>query len=243
MPIIVGNQTRELKPLTGLSTPKWLSAGLFGSSTYSGEVVSPDSVIGIGAFFNGVRLLCETVGQIPVMIYKQEGNRRVPYRDHKAFPLVTLKPNEYMTSYTFNKVMMNHAIRYDNAFALIERDRFSRPISMIPIHPDRVVIRVNDDQRVYYEVDGGYLIDKENMLHLMDYTEDGIVGTSKYEPLKQELGNILATNRFVGEYFGKGVNVSGFIKHKKYLKDAEAVKRLKSSFIKSVKGNFGVGVS
>lgn len=236
---------RELKPLTGYNNPQWLSAFSFmnGFGSESGQRVNADTAISLSTVFNALRLLSETVAQIPVSVYTEENGKRSELKNHRTYPLVADFPNKYMTAFTFNRVMMNHACRYDNAFALIERDGFNRPLSLIPIHPERVIIRVNDAQEVQYEIDGQYLISPINMIHIMDYTEDGIVGKQKISILKETLGNALATDKFVGEFFGKGVNVSGFIKTKKYLKDQAAVDRLKNSFIKAVTGSsFGVGI-
>lgn len=241
--MLIAASQRGLKPLTGTNTPKWLSSLLYSSNTESGERVNADTAISISTVFNAVRILSETVAQIPVGVYLNEDGNKVPFPSHRAHRLVSLRPNDYMTAYTFNRVMMNHVLRFDNAFALIDRDGFGRPKGMIPIHPERVNLQVTEDQEVFYEIDGQYRLSGEYMIHLMDYTEDGLSGKSKIQILRQELGNAIATNRFIGQFFGKGVNVSGFLKTKNYLKDQDAVDRLKKSFIKSVTNSaFGVGV-
>lgn len=234
---------RELKPLTGMNASQWFSS-MFGSyNTDSGEIVNADTAVSLSTVHNAIRLLSETVAQIPVNVYSLQGDVKRLFNSHRAFNLIAKKPNEYMTAFTFNKVLVNHMARYDNAFALIERNGFKHPISLIPIHPERVSIKITESQEKFFEVDGQYLIKSMDMIHLMDYTEDGIVGKSKIKMMKQALGNSIAAERFTGQFFGKGVNVSGFIKHKKYLKDNEAVERLKKSFVKSVTGSsFGVGL-
>lgn len=245
--MLIEASQRSLKPLTGMNIPQWLSSMIFNTATESGERVTPDTAISLSTFFNAVKLLGETIGQIPVGVYKvtvEDGcTKKRLYTAHPAHQLVALRPNSYMHAFTFNRVMMNHVLRFDNAFALIERDGFGRPLSMIPIHPDRVTIKITEDQEVFYEIDGQYLISSTHMIHLMDYTEDGIIGKSKVSILRQELGNAIATNKFIGAFFGKGVNVSGFLKTKGYLADQEAIKRLKTSFVKQVVNSaFGVGV-
>ncbi len=235
---------REMKPLTGMNGPQWLSSMLMRNDSHAGVTVNQDTAISLSTVFNALNLIGDNIGQIPGYVMTEDGNSsKQKFKSHPAYRLVLSWPNRYMHAFTFRKVLMNHACRYDNAFAIIERDANYTPLSLIPIHPDRVAIKIDEAENVFYEVDSKYLISAINMIHVIGYTEDGIVGKPRIEIVRNSLGNALAGEKFAGEFFSKGVNVSGFIKTKKYLKDQDAVERLKKSFIKAVTGSsFGVGV-
>jgi HK97 family phage portal protein len=242
--IAAGNMVkRELKPLTGLSGPKWFSSLMMNQGSHAGVAVNQDTAVSLSTVFNALNLIGENVGQIDAHIKITENGRKRNYTEHAAYPLILHSPNRYMHAFTFKKLLLNHVCRFDNAFALIERDRNQNPVSLIPIHPDRVQIQVTAAQDIVYLVDGSYVISAINMIHIIGYTEDGLSGKPRIEVVRNSLGNALAAEKFTGEFFSKGVNVSGFIKIDNQLKDQTAIQRLKTSFIKAVTGgSFGVGV-
>jgi HK97 family phage portal protein len=220
----------------------------------SGVKVTPDTAISLSTVFNAGLLLSETLAQLPVAPYEvrisADRERRRVARDHVTYRLVAKEPNEYMTSHTFRKVMMVNAFKYDRAYAVIERDRFGDPISMYPVPSPWVQMKLINGS-ITYIVKNWWNNGQEerlgemDVLHIIGYTDNGLEGVSRIRILSDSLGNAIAAERFTGAFFGKGVNVSGFIKTQKLLKTADAVKRLKESFVKQVSGKdnqFGVGL-
>jgi HK97 family phage portal protein len=164
--------------------------------------------------------------------------------------LVAKRPNDLMTSYTWRKMMMNQLGKYDRAYSIIRKDRAGRVIELFPIPSRWVVLRLIGNELVYeitdyYNNGEKYYLSEYSVFHLIGYTEDGLEGRSRINILKNQIGGAIASEDFASEFYGKGVNVSGFIKTKKMLKDQDAVERLKSSFVKAVAGKnntFGVGL-
>lgn len=250
------NYRNQQLPETAIKSPsRWFRDWLDGEDTPSGIKVDADNAISLSTVFNALTLLSESTAQLPVAPHRtievdgQERNEK--YKDHISYPLVSKRPNEWMSSHTFRKAMMNQAVRYDRAYALITRNGRGQPVELFPIPSKYVQTKITSDRRLIYEVTDFYgtgqteVVSAMNMLHIIGYTENGLEGKSRIKIASEGIGNAKAAERFTGHYFGKGVNVSGFIKTPKLLKDEEAVERLKSSFAKKYggqNGQFGVGV-
>jgi len=146
---------------------------------------------------------------------------------------------------TFRQVIFAWACTYDNAYAIIERDGYMQAKGMFPIHPKRVQPIVQDGE-LYYLIDGEVKLGYMSVFHIVGNTNNGITGLSRIGLGKEGIGKAIAAQQFGGKFFGKGINVSGFIKVPTWLKDdPEKVERLKSSFVHKYggqNGQFGVGV-
>lgn len=216
----------------------------------SGVSVNEENMISLSSVFNAITLLSETVAQQPLSPYleyqENELTKRRKYREHPTYSLVAFEAMPgFMTAYTWRKLMMNYACRWQNAYSVIERNGNYRPIGLIPVHPERVVPKITQSNKLVYEVDGTDVIKAINMIHIVGFSDDGIAGRRLSSIASNSLGHALATERFGGQFFGKGINQSGFIKTPKLLNDKEAVERIKSSFAKKYGGlnnSFGVGL-
>lgn len=248
-------KNQQIGPSSIANPAPWLR-NFFGSQkTASGIEIDEDNAISISTVFNVLTLLSESIAQLPLAPFIEEEEdgllKKRKFKEHNTFRLVAKQPNDYMTSYTFRKVMMNHLVRYDRAFAFITRNGRGQPAELFPLHPKRVRTKIAKDGDVFYEVTNAFgsgkteIVSFQNMLHPIGYTDNGIEGKSRIRILAESLGNTKAAERFTGHFFGKGVNVSGFIKTPKMLKDEDAVERLKTSFVKKyggANGEFGVGL-
>jgi len=240
----------KVLPETNIKSPiQWLLDWAGGGKTLSGIDVNPENAITLTTVFNAITLVSETMGMLPFaphIISEVNGrkNNRI-YREHFSYPLVTRRAHPYISSFNFRKVMFAWVMLHDTAYAYIDRNGSGRATSLFPLHPNRVVPKLTEDNRLIYEVDGEAVVEYINMFHIIGYTSNGLTGKSRVRIAKEALGKAMAAERFGANFFGKGINVSGFIKHPKRLKDEDAVKRLKNSFLKAHGGQnnqFSVGI-
>lgn len=245
-------------PLSGIGIPRiaqWLQEYLGGTETASGIKVDSDNAISLSAVFNAMTLLSESVAQLPVCPYiKETVDGRVNRRkliEHPSYKLVHGQPNEWMSSQTFKKTLQSHLCRYDRAYALIDRNSAGQPTELFPLHPKWVKAKIKPNRRLVYEVTDFYgsgetvIVQAASMFHLIGYTDNGLEGRSRVNILAESLGNAQAAERFSGEFYGKGIHVSGFIKTPNMVKDEQQADRIKSSFVQKYGGNnskFGVGL-
>jgi HK97 family phage portal protein len=243
-------------PATSITNPlTWLIDWFGSNETASGQKVDPENAISLTTLFNAITLISESMGMMPFAPHvkktvtdAKDGSERTNdsiFREHFTYPITARRPHPLISSFNFRKVMYSWACRYDSAYAVIERDTTGKAISMFPIHPGRVQIKLTEDKRYVYEIDGTHQLDPMSVFHLLGYTNDGISGQSRIKIAREAIGKAQAAQQFGAKFFGKGINVSGFIETPKLLKNADAVKRLKESFIKKFGGpnnQFSVGV-
>jgi len=237
-------------PETSISSPlRWLIDWAGGTKTKSGVSVNPENAISLTTIFNAITLISENLGQVPFAPHIKEKikgriNSRI-YKEHPSYQLVARRPHDYVSSMMFRQFIFSQACRYDNGYAFIERNNTGRPVSMFPLHSQRVTPKMTEDKRLVYDIDGEMTVSHMDMFHIVGYTKEGLTGYSRMQIAKEQIGKAIATQEFGASFFGKGINVSGFIKSPKLLKNSDAVERLKTSFAAKYGGNnnqFGVGV-
>lgn len=217
----------------------WLVDAMNGSRrTASGIRVTEDNTITLSAIFDGIRLLAESEAQLPLKVfrYTTRSSNTEPFYTHPAFRLLYRRPNPYMNSFQFRKFLRKEQILGGNGYAVIERNNRNAPIAMWPVRYDRVQPYVNERKELRYLVDGANDIPAEDMIHRIGYTENGYVGIPLFRVAADSIGHMLATERFGSRFFGNGANISGIIKSKRYLKDQQAVDRVKRSFVAQTTG-------
>jgi HK97 family phage portal protein len=69
----------------------------------------------------------------------------------------------------------------------------------------------------------------EEMLHLKDRSDDGVLGKSRLARARETFGAAMATERYAASTFKNGASMSGILSHPEHLGE-EATKNLKDSF-------------
>ena len=205
------------------------SATLFGSR--SGVRVSEKSSLGLTAVWSAVRLLSETIASLPINVYKmdKDGSKYVDY-PNPLNKLISISPSPNYTRYNFIETMMSHLLLWGNAYACIKRNGAARPYELEILNPENVEpFKSDDDNLIYYKVkDLGVLSDKE-MLHIVGFSYDGIMGKSPIRVASEALGIAQASQEFGANFFGRGANLSGILEHPSRLSD-DAANRLRDSW-------------
>jgi len=219
-------------PSTSLANPaSWMFDG---SASKTGIAITEDSAMGLSAVFGAVRVISETIASLPWMVKQDfEGNTR----NASAHPINQLihSPNGMMTDFNFRESCQAHLCLHGNAYIAIKRNEAGQPVSLIPVHPDRVKVKVYKDEKFYTIDDGKETFDDTEMIHIVGLSFDGIVGKSVIEAARESIGLGLAADQFGGSFFGNGANVSAVLTHPGRLSD-DAYKRLMASWQRRYSG-------
>ena len=210
-------------------------------TTSSGERVSHSSSMRISAVFACIRILSETNGSLPLKIYRRlsDGGKEVAY-DHPLYSILHDSPNDWQTAFDWREMMQGHLSLRGNAFSEIVRKNYEID-SLIPIHPDRVVVERLADGTLRYRVkreDTGSerIILQDSMFHLRGLSSDGIIGLSPIATCAQTLGISLASDKFGGSFFGNGITLGAVLEHPEALSDT-AKKNIKRSMSEEYGGS------
>lgn len=168
------------------------------------------------AFFACVRILCDIVSSLPVRAYKiSSDDVTVPVVPQPL--LLQTSPYPNMTMWTWLWMMMRSLAITGNAFGLItKRDKFGKPTSIMPVHPDAVLVMLPDgnlwdwDKPVYTMY--GQDVDAQDVVHIKRYPIPGcVVGASPVQELASMIGLSLAAERYGLQYFRDSANPSGML--------------------------------
>ncbi len=234
-----------LQKLLGLSRvpPVTPDSGrvFFSGSTQSGMFVTPETALNYSAVWSCVRVISETVAQLPWKTYQRtpSGKKEVAATKNDVAWLLHTQPNPETTAFRFKRQLVANALTWGNAYCEIERDTSGRPIWLWPIHPERVKVERNGSGELIYRVRSGAadeaIIGASDMLHFRGIGDDDAVGTSVIAKAKQSIGLGLAMEQFGSSFFGNGANMGGALKHPRTL-GPEARKNLEESMKKRAGG-------
>jgi len=199
-----------------------------GQST-GGMPVSDDTAMNYTAVWAAIRILSESVAQLPLMIYETDklGNK-IKAQDHQLYNLIHRKPNDLMTTYTFVQKCMMDLLTRGNSFVYIKRNGGARPVELLPLDVTKVKL-VENEGVIYYELQEGGIVDSYDILHFKIMSRDGLVGISPIDAGASAIGYGLALETYGNSFFANGAKVSGVLSTDRQLSD-EAINRLRVSF-------------
>lgn len=196
----------------------------------SGVKVSEDNSIGLTAVWAAVRVLSETISSLPLNVYRKDADGS-KYVDEKI-PLnllLSVSPNTKYTSYTWRNTLMNSLLLWGNAYCFIDRNGGGRPVSLELLDPEKVEPFLGEnDGELYYKVKDKGTYSSMEMLHIVGFSFNGLIGKSPIQACKEAIGFGLASQTF-GSNFFQGANLSGVLEHPGVLTD-DAANRLRSSW-------------
>ena len=213
--------------------------------TASGVPVSPESAMRCGPAFACIRIIGETLQQLPVHLYRRNGDDRERATDHPVYPLVTRAANDWTPASEFRLVLGTHLAAHGNAFAWINRDTSGRPVEMIPLDPRTVSVRQHPVTMapVYTITAGawqGREFDRSEILHIRGPGLDIHTGASPVTLAREAISLSLTLETHRAGLFGRGAKPSGLLKHKRTV-SPELLKRLNASFVQWFSGGANAG--
>lgn len=203
----------------------------------SGENVNERSAMQIATVYACVRLLAESVAQLPLHLYRYKGeDGREKARDHPLYKILYRQPNPEMTSFSFWEVMMISLLLWGNGYAQIVRDGKNEVLGLYPLSPENVEIDRKENGDLYYiyhaytdevpgETNKDIYFDREDILHIPGMGFNGLVGFSPIAMMKNSLGSTMAVEKYGSAFFRNGAQPAGVLEHPGVLKDPEKIRR------------------
>lgn len=223
------NLSETFKPLVTLraSSQKTLTSSLFGNwfggtVTKSGIPVNSNTAMTLSAVFNAVDIISTDYAKLPKHVFKKTEKGRDKVRNHPVQYLIGVAPNQFMTSFMFDKVMMVDALLRGNGFAEIIRDPYTNiPTALQFIDQDDTAVEVvTSSGKLYYKFNGR-AVPAENIYHIPGFSYNGITGIGVVSFAARSLSVGLSSQKFADEYYGtKGVGV-GILETDKTLNPAQ----------------------
>ena len=211
-------------------------------SVVNGVRITPDSALRVSTLYACVKVLAETIAQLPLIIYaRQDDDGKERAVNHPLYNLLRRKPNRWQTGFEWREMMQGHVTIRGNAYSEIIYAPNGRVLELVPLHPDRVKVEVSQDgnsfRYIYTEKQGvERIILRSEMFHLRGLSSDGIIGLNPIEMESQSIGLALAAQDYGKRFFENDATPRGWIEVPTHFQDDETRRKFKQSWQESQTG-------
>jgi HK97 family phage portal protein len=202
------------------------SPGVFpGTGKFFGGAERERSLL-LSAVYRCVDLISASVGLLPLITYKfdEEKGQQERFTKHISHRLLQGQPNEDMTPYVFFRALVASILLQGNGYAYIDRDKDGKVRELIFL-PAQIVAPTNFADKngvwhVRYLVgsyrgrtfgDNGVVLPSD-ILHLKNFSHDGLVGISTLAHARVTLGLSTASEEYASNTFANGSITSGVLR-------------------------------
>lgn len=176
---------------------------------------SEQKALGISAVAAAHRILTNSMGSLPVDLYRKNGNKRENIDRHPALYPLTVRANTHMSPFLFKKIMESKCFWHGEAFAYI--DRSGEHVELIPM-PDRPQVYEAENGARWYVFSGtdkgiNYTrkYHEDELIHFFNETGDGRRGVGMLQMAKETINTDLNAQKYAGKFYKQGARPSGII--------------------------------
>lgn len=211
----------------------------YGNRSSAGVSVTAERSLTIPAFWSGVRLICETLAALPLVLIRAHGKTTERAKSHPLYRVLHEEPNEWQTSMEWREMCQAHILLRGVSYNAITETRGGNIEQLVPLHPDRVTPRFeplrpggpNVRYWRYQPLQGDAKIFLRGDLFIVPGMSifDMLRALDPMKSAQDSLGLAIAAELHGAAHFSNGVQPSGILEHPGKLKD-DAHKKLKADF-------------
>ena len=181
----------------------------------SGASYSTSKALLLSTVYRCVEVISDSVAQLPLEPYRLDANGyKVKFTTHPTYRLLNSEPNSRMTRFTFIKTLVVSTLLKGNGFAYIERDNEGNATALhyIPSELVTIIQPKTLGDNIAYSVTGlSNVIESCNMIHILNFSYDGITGISTLSHAKNTLGLSADSEAHASGFFKGGANLAGIL--------------------------------
>lgn len=242
--LLNGKNTKEVVDL-GAPTSSYVKS----SSSTSQTNVDEDTALKIGALYQGINIIGDTIASMPVYLYRDnEGFTEVFINDPRSRVMSNMA-NETLSSFNLKKSLIKDVILHGNGYAKIEQSKSE--VKMYYQPPD-VITPKKDNSGYYYELQSystdvngeNYpreVVDDADMLVLIRNNKyNSVTGVGLLEYAKDILGLSIEESDYMLNLFRNGLSAKALLTSKTPFK-REIKEQLKQDLREFYSGSSNAG--
>lgn len=183
---------------------------------YNGSTAySTDKSMLLSAVYRCVEVISDSVAQLPLEPYKMDAQGyKVKFTSHPTYKLLNKEPNQRMTRFTFIKTLIVSTLLRGNGYAYIERDGKGDAVALHLIPSELVTINRPKTLKepIKYGIAGLGTVESKDMIHILNFSYDGVVGISTLQHARHSLGLATDSESHAAGFFKGGANIAGILK-------------------------------
>ena len=219
----MGILSKTIRPQAVSSTFDTLIREYFGGgSTSSGVTVNSDSAMRLVTVYNCVKVLYNCISQMPCQLMEDVNDVKNKATDHPLYKVISKRPNGWLTaSELWGKAIVDVSMRGN--FVAFKTMVGKNVREILPVNPDRLQeIKQNPDFSLTYKISGpsgepAKEYPQSKIFHIRGLSLDGITGMNPIQYARECIGLGMAGERFLSNYFGKGLHPGALIETDKIL--------------------------
>lgn len=158
-----------------------------------------------------VEIRSDTVGKMPFYVANTE--TKIISKSHAMTKLLRERPNEFMTPFTFKKLLETWRLLRGNAYVYVARKETDGEIeALIPLDPDYVTPILDETGTLWYQFANAKirrLLSNDSVIHLKGFSNDGLIGTSVLSRAASKIENMAQQEAYQNKYYANGATPSG----------------------------------
>lgn len=169
----------------------------------------------LSAVYRCVEVISDSVAQLPLEPYRMDSQGyKVKFTSHPTYKLLNKEPNQRMSRFTFIKTLIVSTLLRGNGYAYIERDGKGDAIALHLIPSELVTINRPKTLKepISYSIAGVGRVDSKDMIHILNFSYDGIIGISTLQHARHSLGLATDSDSHAAGFFKGGANIAGILK-------------------------------
>jgi HK97 family phage portal protein len=179
----------------------------------TGKAVNWRTALQVATVFACCRVIGNGMAQVPFKLMQKNGRKRTPATWHPLYKLLSLKPNDWQTSFEFRQMLAWHIELCGNAYVFVNRNSAGKILELIPLPPGQVTPQRDSNLKITYDVvglDGTFrTLSKSQIWHLRGPTIDGFHGLDVVKLAREAIGLAMATEESAARLHRNGVQNSG----------------------------------
>lgn len=195
--------------------------------------ISVEAKMALSTVFQCVNLVSNSVAELPLEVFKNDNDGFKHMQNNALSKLLNSNVNTNMSHFTFLKLLVQSMLVKGNGFALIERSNVNGIVKSLRfLQSDDVTIQYDRYRnKLWYLVNGiKGIVEPSKMIHLVNYSYDGINGMSTLQAAAKTLIQADAQEKAATGFFYGGCNLGGILKVETNLTEDKRTK-LRNSFI------------
>jgi len=239
----MGIMSGMLRPQASASWPATDDRWFYPGGAFYGDIaasVGQDQAMRIMTVYNCAKVLYNCVSQMPCHLMQEVDGMKSKAKDDYRYKLLGKRPNSWMTAPNFwGMAVVNVSLR-GNFYAFKFGLEGGKVYQLIPIPTDSVTnVEQNKDYSITYHIKDSKGVIRQypqsRIMHIRGMYSNGVVGINPIEYARGSLGLSMSSEKFLSQYFAKGVQPSAVIKHPLAL-NASAYSNMRAVFKKKYEG-------
>jgi HK97 family phage portal protein len=208
--------------------------------------ITPETAMRITAVYACVRVISETIGSLPLILYRNKGdNSKERAINHHLYRILQYRPNHYQTAFEFWEQVGISCCMRGVFYAKIVMNRLGEVAALLPLHPDRVSIEWLAPYKWRYryndEFGNDFIYLPNELFRVILYAgADGVTPISPIRANADSVGITEAAERYAATYFGNSATPGGSLEADGKLTD-EARKAIRDSWNRMFRGPDNAG--